>query len=124
MIDCSIAKNYLSEKNRITKSDENGVCRIKCINCPLSRYNNGKNMLCTTLELQQSETAIKIVQEWSNANPQKTYLSEFLRNYPNAELDENGIPNEICPHALGLKEIEGCGAKENCCAECWNQVVD
>ena len=66
MIDCSKAKNYLSEKNRITKSDENGICRIKCINCPLSRYNNGKNMICTALELHQPETAVTIVQQWSN----------------------------------------------------------
>lgn len=124
MIDCSIAKNYLSEKNRITKSDENGICRIKCINCPLGRYNNGKNMLCTTLELQQPETAVTIVQEWSNEHQQKTYLSEFLQNYPNAELDENGFPLEICPHSLGLKEVDECGSKENCCVVCWNQVID
>ena len=124
MIDCSKAKNYLNEKNRMTKACENGFCFIACDNCPLSGYNNGKNMPCTILELKQPETAIKIVQKWSNEHSQKTYLSKFLQNYPNAELDENGIPNEICPHALGLKEIKDCGAKENCCDECWNQVID
>nr|DAR30406.1 MAG TPA: Radical SAM superfamily [Caudoviricetes sp.] len=126
MIDCSKTVNYLSEKLRMTKRTKDTGCNIRCIVCPLSYPNNGalQYMTCSTFETLYPKEAIKIVQEWSNANPQKTYLSEFLQNYPNAELDENGIPNEICPHALGLKEINECGAKENCCAECWNQVID
>lgn len=124
MIDCSRTKNYLSEKNRITKSVENGICRIACINCPLSRYNNGKNMPCTKLEFQQPETAVKIVQKWSNAHPKKTYLSEFLQHYPDAELGDDGTPKMICPHKVGLNDIESCAPGEHHCTECWNQVID
>ena len=125
MIDCSVTKNYLSEKNRITKTGEIGICKIACINCPLSRYNNGKNMSCTTLELEQPETAVKIVQKWSNTYlKKKTYLSEFMNNYPDAELGEDGVPKRICPHELGLNDIESCVPDEYHCTECWNQIID
>lgn len=120
MIDRSKTKNYLSEKNRMTKSIENGACRIACINCPLSRYNNGKNMHCTVLELQHPEISVKIVQEWSNTHPKETYLFEFLRHYPNARMDEFGTPKGVCPHHLGLKDIP-C---KNGCSACWNQSID
>lgn len=69
MIDCNITKNYLSEEARMTKSSDVGVCRISCNHCPLSRFNNGEEMLCTELELKHPEKAIEIVQRWSNTHP-------------------------------------------------------
>lgn len=108
----------------MTKVGVNGVCRTRCINCPLSNYNNGKNMLCTLLESQQPEIAVKIVQEWSDTHPkEKTYLSEFLRHYPNASLNSTGIPAWICPRHLGLKDIVGCKKCAHTCNECWNQTI-
>lgn len=121
MIDCSKTENYQSEKNRIVKSDNKGACRIACINCPLSRYNNGKNIFCTTLELQHPEIAIKLVQMWSDANPRKTFLTEFLRHYPNAVVDVDGVPRGICPYELGLTKEHNC---MQTCEQCWNHPID
>lgn len=46
MIDCSKTENYMHEKARMTKSVVNGVCHIRCTDCPLSRFNNNeKNSL-------------------------------------------------------------------------------
>lgn len=98
MIDCNITKNYLSEQARMTKSSDVGVCRISCNHCPLSRFNNDEEMLCTELELRHPEKAIAIVQKWSDEHSLKTYLSEFLKNYPNVLLDDNGIPTVGCEH--------------------------
>lgn len=75
---------------------------------------------CSKTENYYHEKAVKIVQEWSNAHPQETYLSEFLRYYPNVSLDEDGTPTRLCPHNLGLKDIP-C---ENVCSACWNQSID
>lgn len=122
MIDCNITKNYLSEQARMTKSSNAGVCRISCNHCPLSRFNNDEEMLCTELELRHPEKAIAIVQKWSDEHPQTTYLSEFLKNYPNAKLGENGVPMNMCPSILGLQDLENCG--EISCVECWNQPVE
>lgn len=121
MIDCSKTKNYLSEQARMTKSSDVGVCRISCNHCPLSRFNNDEEMLCTELELTHPEKAIEIVQKWSDEHPQKTFLTEFLKNYPNAELDCNGTPKRICPLALGLMDIDDC---DDNCIKCWNQPIE
>lgn len=46
MIDCSKTEFYMTEKNRMTKAYESGVCRIRCENCPLDKVNNGKHVSC------------------------------------------------------------------------------
>ena len=118
MIDCSKTENYMHEKARMTKSVVNGVCHIRCTDCPLSRFNNNEKIVCSELELYHSETAVQIVQRWSDEHPQKTYLSELLKYFPKVELNNKGLPKWICPHHLGLNEIEDCGGTDNYCAEC------
>lgn len=124
MIDCSKTKNYLSEQARMTKSSDVGVCRISCNHCPLSRFNNDEEMLCTELELTHPEKAIEIVQKWSDEHLQKTYLTELLEKYPNVLLNDDGTPEGICPHQLGLKSsIVDC-KKSYDCVKCWSQIIE
>lgn len=125
MIDCSKTKNYFAEKQRITKKHKlNGsayICGLNCTDCPLSSSNNGIGVPCTDFEMLYPENAIDIVQEWSNKHPPKTYLSEFLKKYPNAPLADNGTP-DICPDKLGLTDI-----KKPCfgdCVDCWEQPIE
>lgn len=122
MIDCSKTKNYLSEQARMTKSSDVGVCRISCNHCPLSRFNNDEEMLCTELELTHPEKAIEIVQKRSDEHPPKTYLTEFLKNYPNAQLRIDGTPKVVCPYYLGLISRDDC-RKDHNCVKCWNQPM-
>lgn len=121
MIDCSKTENYTHEKTRMTKSVVNGVCHIRCTDCPLSRFNNNEKIVCSELELFHSETAVQIVQRWSDEHPQKTYLSEFLKNYPNAQLRIDGTPKGVCLYALGLINKDDC---DNNCVKCWNQPIE
>lgn len=122
MIDCSKTANYLSERLRMTKRSKGKGCDIKCSECPLSYTNNGASefMSCITFEMHYPLQAISIVQRWSNEHPRKTYLSEFLKNYPNAKLDEDGTPHKLCPWHLGLISVNSC---HNNCVRCWNQPV-
>lgn len=120
MIDCSKTQNYFIEKLRMTKRTKNGLCKIKCSNCPLCSNNNGEGLSCPTFEMYYPEKAIEIVQKWSDEHPQKTFLTEFLKNYPNAKLDEDGIPLKICPWHLGLMSVNSC---RNNCVNCWNQPI-
>lgn len=122
MIDCSKTKNYLSEQARMTKSSDVGVCRISCNHCPLSRFNNGEEMLCTELELTHPEKAIEIVQRWSDEHPQKTCLTELLKIFPNTPLNNDGTPKGICLHELGATSLDNCEV-DNACAKCWNQSI-
>ena len=121
MIDCSRTENYFIEKSRMTKRQKNVICKLDCSDCPLSSSNNGTGISCTNLEMSYPEKAIKIVQKWSDEHPQKTYLSEFLKNYPNAPLVHDGTP-EICLRKLGLTDIKTC--RVGGCVECWNQPIE
>jgi hypothetical protein len=127
MIDCSKTENYFAEKRRMTKKrklcGDAYICELDCANCPLNSSNNGTSdkTSCSDFETLYPEKAVAIVQKWSDEHPRKTYLSEFLKNYPNAWLNEKGIPKRMCPSMLGLKDLEDCGKRN--CVECWNQPV-
>lgn len=117
MIDCSKTENYFAEKLRMTKRAKNGLCKLGCSNCPLCSINNNKGQSCTAFEMLYPEKAIAIVQKWSDAHPQKTYLSEFLKHYPNAPLNGNKIPAGICPFHLGVMDRNECNDYKRC-VEC------
>lgn len=121
MVDCSITKNYFAEKRRMTKRAENGLCKLGCSNCPLCSINNNKGQSCTAFEMLYPEKAIAVVQKWSDEHPPKTYLSEFLKHYPNVKLRDDGTPKYICPRYLGLAENHTCNDN---CVRCWNQPVE
>lgn len=126
MIDCSKAENYFNEKARMTKRTKNGLCKIKCSNCPLCSNNNGEGLSCPTFEMYYPEKAIEVVQKWSDEHPQKTYLTELLENYPNTLLNDDGTPKRICPYELGLISKNNCRINRinRNCVECWNQPIE
>lgn len=131
MIDCSKTENYFAEKRRMTKKHKlNGgayICELNCTECPLNSSNNGSSdmMSCSDFETIYPQKAIAIVQKWSDEHPKRTYLSEFLEHYPNAELD-HGVP-KVCLKKLGI--VSGCAkTKEGdlyiSCYRCWNQPIE
>lgn len=122
MIDCSKTENYFAEKQRMTGQRKDGVCELNCIDCPLSSFNNGIGIPCMNLESSYPEKATAIIQKWSDEHLQKTYLSEFLKHYPNAPLGDGGTPTGICPYELGLMGADDC-RKDGNCVKCWNQPI-
>lgn len=122
MIDCSKTENYFAEKRRMTKRAEKGLCKLGCSNCPLCSINNNKGQSCTAFEMLYPEKAIEIVQKWSDEHPQKTYLSELLKNHPNTLLNDDGTPT-FCPYRLGLMGADDC-RKDGNCVKCWNQPIE
>lgn len=123
MIDCSKTENYFAEKRRMTKrATKNGLCKLGCSNCPLCSINNNKGQSCTAFEMLYPEKAIEIVQKWSDEHPQKTYLSELLKNHPNTLLNDDGTPT-FCPYRLGLMGADDC-RKDGNCVKCWNQPIE
>lgn len=122
MIDCSKTENYFAEKQRMTKQQKDGVCKLDCSDCPLSSSNNGTGILCSHFEIGYSEEAIAIMQKWSDEHPQKTYLSELLEHFPNVPLTTTEIPEDICPFHLGFMSKDDCRNDRNC-IKCWNQPI-
>lgn len=129
MIDCSKTKNYFAEKQRMTGQRKDGACELNCIDCPLSSFNNGIGIPCMNLEKSSyPEKATAIIQKWSDEHLQKTYLSEFLKHYPNAPLGDGGTPLGICPlgicpYELGLMGADDC-QNDGDCVKCWNQPIE
>lgn len=121
MIDCTKTANYFAEKRRMTKRAKNGLCKLGCSNCPLCSINNNKGQSCTAFEMLYPEKAIEIVQRWSDEHPQRTYLTEFLKHYPNTLPDDDGTPKGVCLYALGLINKDDC---DNNCVKCWNQPIE
>lgn len=124
MIDCSKTENYFAEKRRMTKRTKDGLCEIKCSDCPLRSNNNGtsKGLLCTDFETLYPKKAIEVVQKWSDKHPSKTYLTELLKIFPNTPLNDDGTPKGICLHELGATSLDNCEV-DNACAKCWNQPL-
>lgn len=120
MIDCSKTMNYFIEKSRMIKQQKDGVCKLDCSDCPLSISNNGTDISCSHFETGYPEEAIAIMQKWSDEHPRETYLSEFLKKYPNASLNDNGLPKGVCLYNLGLAD---CKEYRNC-VDCWNQPIE
>jgi hypothetical protein len=125
MIDCSKTEQYFAEKQRMVKLQTGEVCEISCEECPLSSMNNGEGIVCSDFETCYPEKAIAIIQKWSDKHPQKTYLTELLENYPNAELD-HGVP-KVCLKKLGA--VSGCAKTKKgdlyiSCYSCWNQPIE
>lgn len=121
MIDCSNTREYFAEKARMSKTTKSGVCKAECAECPLSSDNNGVGECCTDFEMLYPQAAISIVQKWSDEHPQKTFVTEFLKNYPCAVVNGDGIPNSVCPYDLGLMDKHDC---RKTCIECWNQPIE
>lgn len=111
MNDCSKTENYLNEKARMTKLRKlphgGYLCTLKCCECPLSYQHNGtsEKIPCTDFE---------------TVYPQRTYLTEFLKHYPNTLFDDDGTPKGICLYALGLINKDDC---DNNCVKCWAQSI-
>lgn len=125
MIDCTKTEQYFAEKQRMVKLQTGEVCEISCEECPLSSMNNGEGIVCSDFETCYPEKAIAIIQKWSDKHPQKTFVTEFLKNYPNAELD-HGVP-KVCLKKLGA--VSGCAKTKKgdlyiSCYSCWNQPIE
>lgn len=120
MIDCTKTENYFAEKQRMTKQQKNGICKLDCTDCLLSiENNNNTGILCPYFEIRYPEKAIALIQKWSDEHSQKTYLSEFLKKYPNALLNDAVLPKDVCLYNLGLTDC-----RNDCnCVDCWNQPI-
>lgn len=76
----------------------------------------------------KAEDVVAEVEEWSAAHPRKTRQSVFLKQYPNAVLDKDGVLR-ICPPFVGgdIPEKYKCICLTDCSAcrrEFWMQEVE
>lgn len=100
------AVEFLKQFNRMCKTyNDDG-----CTECPAYRYHCGEEFD------EQEEDGVSIVEQWAKEHPVKTRQSEFLKMFPNANLDDYGIPL-IAPCDVYDEERKS-GCWENGCDKC------
>ena len=57
-------------------------------------------------------TMVPIVEKWAKEHPVKTRQSEFLKQWPNAEISDDGLPI-VAPCQLNV-ELPQCESQEGC----------
>lgn len=107
------AVTFIKERNRMC-----AYYPDECVGCPAKR----EDVMCYGDPSDyQFVNIVGIVEQWSKEHPRKTILQDFLEKYPNAELNDDGVPKP-CPYWLGYKDMPFCNRIR--CVECWNRPLE
>ena len=115
------ALEFLKERKRMCTS-----CK-GCDGCPL------KGTHCVLSYVTPDEDYKRIiatVEQWSKEHPRKTRQSVFLEQWPEAEIDVNGVIR-ICPRNISASHRDNngsCAYPDKACVDCrrefWMQEVE
>lgn len=108
------AVKFLKEKERMCDSFNSYCdgCEIESQRCGIG---------CGVYMRKYPEQAVSVVEKWAAEHPKETYLTQFLKHYPNALMDDDGTP-EVCVNELGIKRDDGCTTCN--CIKCWNTPIE
>ena len=115
------ALEFLMERRRMCNSYSD------CEGCPLEE---GKCVVSSVEPDEDYKRIITTVERWSKEHPRKTRQSVFLEQYPEAEIDMNGVVG-LCPMSISAahRDSDGeCNCPEKMCRDCrrefWMQEVE
>lgn len=119
------AVEYSKEAKRMC--DTVGDCR----ECPLNSSNTviPCKLVRDNWELTNPEKIVAIVEKWASEHPKKTRQSEFLKMFPNAQLDDDGMfnfslnPCDIDPEYAD-KVCDQYSDCQDCQREYWSEEVE
>lgn len=112
-MDCNKTIDFFAEAKRLC--DSRTACTADVANkerCPLLAFCGST---FTTGRAEETITAIKNLQKWSDEHPKKTYAQDFFEKFPNARSNSDGTP-VVCRERIYGGE---CPVLE--CDECWNK---
>lgn len=103
------AVEFLNEGTRMCNSYES------CVGCPMYPTDD-----CCMVKMNLKRM-IRIVEQWSKEHPVKTRQSEFLKQWPDAEIGGDGLPYvapcQLCSGLIHGEFQEDC-ENRGVCAEC------
>ena len=115
------ALEFLVERRRMCDSHRH------CEGCPLEE---GECVVSSVAPDEDYKRIITAVEQWSKEHPRKTRQSVFLEQYPEAEIDANGVVG-LCPMSISAahRDSDGeCNCPEKLCRDCrrefWMQEVE
>lgn len=110
------AVEFLKEKERMCRSYN---CE-SCVKCPCEDTNNGFDMTCEDLAIENPEEFVAIIEKWSAEHPVKTRQGEFLKMFPNASINSDGVI-DIDPCLVDKKNIHRYCEEYDDCDECYKE---
>ena len=112
---------FLKERKRMCNSYEH------CKGCPLER---GFCNFSVSTPDAACKRVIAAVEQWSKEHPRRTRQSMFLEQWPETEIDVNGLV-ELCPMSVSAAHRDSNGECKNptklcrdCRREFWMQEVE
>ena len=122
-MDCNKTINFLHEFKRLCASRDG--CVADAANkerCPMFGVcDDALTRICA----EYAETAIEIVQKWSDEHPKKTYAQDFFEKFPKAQSGSDGTPF-VCRKTI-YGEVppkdERCD-RRGACKNCWNEPME
>ena len=115
------ALEFLRERRRMCNSYKD------CEGCP---FDDSKCSINALLYDDEYDRSVAIVEQWSKEHPRKTRQSVFLEQYPEAEIDANGVVG-LCPMSISAAHRDSngeCNYPERLCRDCrrefWMQEVE
>ena len=115
------ALEFLMEQKRMCGSYKG------CVGCP---FEKSSCVISHVTSDEDYERMIATVEQWSKEHPRKTRQSVFLEQYPEAEIDSNGVVG-VCPIPISAAHRYsngGCRNPEKLCKDCrrefWMQEVE
>ena len=97
------AVEYLKQRERMCDY------YVNCCDCPAGDYQG-----CSSLNVIAK--LVPIVEQWAKEHPVKTRQSEFLKQWPDAEIGDDGYPS-VAPCQL-YKDMEEKNEDGVCCKNC------
>lgn len=115
------AVKFLEEAGRMCRQVGN------CTNCQLVDDLVNDDIECKinlkrTLDHEEIEECVKIVEKWSNKHPKKTRLSEFLKMFPNCQMDD-GVPDGCVKVWDISKQCENNFSCKECAEAFWYEEI-
>lgn len=115
------AVEFIREWHRMCKAYK------ACGKCPAAKTLCG---VSSGTRAEYAEKLVQVVEQWAKEHPHKTRQSEFLRQWPEARVDKDGILS-ICPADIAKSlrdEYGGCDNPMENCRKCrrefWGQEVE
>lgn len=107
------AVEFARERNRMCKAFGRSCCR-----CPIGLVHN-VGTECAKFFFERPEYVAGIVERWAEQHPAKTRQSEFLKQWPTATCNGDGIL-ALCPSTLDAdyKDEKGYCNQNKICGDC------
>lgn len=89
------------------------MCNCECYKCEFGKRLRGFET-CTAWRKTHPKEAVAIVEKWAAEHPAKTRQSEFLKHYPDAQIDSGCL--NACP--MDIFGDMGINCNKQTCYEC------